>query len=212
MAARRASVFFATWNRVLAQAATQLLPAGRRSGRGTRSAGRRRLRGSAPRARQLLPPCRTSPWSLASRYVTAGKKNPTRRFVSGACSNAARGAHSTCVGFFSPLVWTPTVFGTDQLNRVVACVQAWRRVSSERARVGRASVRQRMHREGRGWCAGYPERYVGLAQGGAPGIRHAKRCSVGDAGPGLVLIAVRRASPRCPRARPRRPGIVIRLQ
>ena len=42
-----------------------------------------------------------------------------------------RAAHSPALDF-PPLAWTPTVFGTDQLNRVGRRAQAWRRVSQTR--------------------------------------------------------------------------------
>ena len=40
-------------------------------------------------------------------------------------------AHSPALDF-PPLAWTPTVFGTDQLNRAGRRAQAWRRVSQTR--------------------------------------------------------------------------------
>ena len=122
-------------------------------------------------------------------------------------------AHSPALDF-SPLVWTPTVFGTDQLNRVVTCVQAWRRVSQTRpGSVARTpAMGTSEDARGRGWCAGYPgrirptwlrvERLVSDTRNGVrrPVMRIGSRSR--------DVIAVRRASTPLPAsARPRRPGI-----
>ena len=129
-------------------------------------------------------------------------------------------AHSPALDF-PPLAWTPTVFGTDQLNRAVTCVQAWRRVSQTRpgptARAFHRRVRRWMREAGAGLRG--PTGRMRLAWLSAERLVSDTRNSVRRpvmriGGPGLALwprprgvIAVRRAStPRPASARPRRPG------
>jgi len=58
-------------------------------------------------------------------------KKPDTQVRVGRTLGCSWAAHSPALDF-PPLAWTPTVFGTDQLNRAGSAAQAWRRVSQTR--------------------------------------------------------------------------------